>query len=74
MRGQPTTYSGAFVRAALVIGAPLLIWTLLDGVAEDLSWGTALLRLLLWAGISALMALAFAGGVEPRQDREDGEG
>lgn len=71
MRGQPTTYRGAAVRAALVIGAPLSLWTLLDAAAGDLSWGTVLLRLLLWAVVSALLFLALSGGVRPRVHRSE---
>ena len=68
-RGQPTTYRGAVLRAALILGAPLTLWTVLDALAGDLSWGTVLLRVLIWGAVSALMALAFSGAVEPRSRR-----
>ena len=66
---RPTTYRGAVWRAALVVGAPVALWTVLDALAGELSWGTALLRLPIWVVVTALMALAFSGGVEPRSRR-----
>jgi hypothetical protein len=49
---------------------PVALWTILDAFAGELSWSTVFLRLLIWAVVSALMALAFSGGVEPRRERD----
>ena len=65
----PQTYRGAVLWAAAIIGAPLALHTVLDLAAGDLSWSTLLLRLLLWIVVSALLTLAFSGGVEPRSRR-----
>lgn len=62
IHSQPLTYRGAVARAALVIGTPLLPWTLSDAAVGHLSWETALLHLLLWPVIAALLTLAFSGG------------
>lgn len=55
--------------AALLVGVPVALGTGLDVLAGELSWGMVLLRILIWTVVSALLALAFSGGVEPRLRR-----
>lgn len=69
--GQPRTYKQAVVWAALIVGTPLVVSTVLDVAFDEVSWTTVLLNFAIWLAISALVALAFSGGVEPRRNRED---
>lgn len=55
--------------AALLVGVPVAPGTGLDVLAGELSWGMVFLRILIWTLVSALLALAFSGGVEPRSRR-----
>jgi hypothetical protein len=70
-RIQPTTYPGAAVRAMEIVGVPLLGSLVARALWDHLSWWDAGLNVLIWLAVSALLTLAFSGGIEPRADRDE---